>query len=186
MLKGLIVIDDNFEEAECLVTRDILKRAGIATQILALNGKDYLTSSTNLVIKSDLSYPFLNYRDYDFLLITGGMWVITFLNSAEKGKKTYLTEMVNYFYSHNKLLGAICAAPVLLFDAGVLPKQYTCFPGCANLIKYPPQDDNVVKEKNIITAKAMGASFDFALEIVKSLQGEQTRDKVANAIYFQS
>lgn len=185
MLKGLIIIDDRFEETECLLTRDILKRAGIATQILALNGKEYIRSETNLVIKTDLQYPFTNYNDFDFVLVTGGMWVINFTNNASIAKKEFLNKLLNDFMHNNKLLGAICAAPLLFFNANILPKKYTCFPSVANLISYKPSDSNIVKENNIITAKAMGSTFEFALEIVETLLGVEKRKEISSQIYYE-
>ena len=66
-------------------------------------------------------------------------------------------------------------------------KEFTCFPGFEEYVVdgiYLP-NKNVVVSNNYITAKAAGATFDFAKEIIKYLTNEKTANKVINSVYYK-
>ena len=46
-------------------------------------------------------------------------------------------------------------------------------------------NEGVVRDGNIITAKGMGASLDFALAITELLSGKEKRDEIAHAIMYE-
>ena len=99
------------------------------------------------------------------------------LDGANKIKP--LAKKLKEFEEKNKKIGAICAAPYALHKAGVLNQNYTCYPSFEKKIKDDGyQDDkNVVTDNNVITSRGPATAIDFALEIVKTLKG--------NDIYHQ-
>ena len=92
------------------------------------------------------------------------------------------------FAKKNQLIATICAAPSVVGKLGYLKnKEFTCFPGFEEYVVdgiYLP-NKNVVVSNNYITAKAAGATFDFAKEIIKYLTNEKTANKVINSVYYK-
>jgi 4-methyl-5(b-hydroxyethyl)-thiazole monophosphate biosynthesis len=75
-----------------------------------------------------------------------------------------------------KYVAAICAAPSVLIKAGVLQgRRATISPSgkaqvqaCANF-----SEDRVVVDGNLITSRAAGTAFEFALKLVEVLAGKE-------------
>jgi len=91
-------------------------------------------------------------------------------------KNLILNKIINEFYRENKLTCAICIAPILLAESGVLKnKNATVWNGDKNQeiilqnngATYINQ--NVVIDKNIITANGPEAAEEFGNAIVKYL-----------------
>ncbi|MCR5271938.1 MAG: DJ-1/PfpI family protein, partial [Lachnospiraceae bacterium] len=68
-----------------------------------------------------------------------------------------------------KLVAAICAAPSVLGEAGLLNgKKATCNPGWEEHLKGAVcVTDNAVTDGNIITSRGMGTAMDFSLAILE-------------------
>jgi len=75
----------------------------------------------------------------------------------------------------DKYIGAICAAPYALDAAGVLSDNFTCYPSIENKIRLDGYDKNTdtVIDGKVITSKGVGTAICFALEIVKTLKGDE-------------
>ena len=85
-----------------------------------------------------------------------------------------------------KLVSAICAAPSVLGEAGLLKgKQATSYPGFEEkLIGAEVLKDAVVVDGNIITSRGMGTAIPFALAIVEYLVDEETAEELGKAIIY--
>ena len=96
----------------------------------------------------------------------------------------WLNEVITYFATNNKLICAICAAPMLIGRLGFLNGyKYTCFPGCeANVVGGELINQNVVFDRNIISAKSMYYSCDFALKIIEVLKGKNESEIIERQI----
>jgi len=84
----------------------------------------------------------------------------------------------------NKLIGAICAAPIVLAAAGVLNgRSAVCYPGYekelggAKIANVP-----YVVDSNIITGKGAGIALTFSLKIVEILNSRETAEKLRSAM----
>ena len=140
-------------------------------------------SSGNINVVCDLSYKTVNLNDYDFLIIPGGKAVFN------KHIKSLTTKsIVEFFMGRDKLVACICAAPMILGIHGYLKgKKYICFPGCESVeFEGILVDANAVRDGNIITAKAMGATFDFSYLIVEYLLNKESAQKVIYDVYYQN
>ena len=95
-----------------------------------------------------------------------------------------IIEIVKELYRRNKLIAAICAAPLVLERAGVITnKNITCYPGIeVDLKSASYTGDRVVVDGNIITGKGPGAAHEFAIKIVEYLVGEDKAGKLK--IYY--
>ena len=167
-MKGLIVLVNGFEDVEALATIDVLRRSGIQVDTTSLDNKDIITQSNNK-ITVDYSLKELNIPEYDFLILPGGKAVFNILD-----KDATVDYLVDEFYIQGKLICAICAAPRLIAKRGYFKNlKFTIFPGCLDEEVLGKQvNKGVVVEKKFITAKSMYYSIEFALEIIKKLQGK--------------
>ena len=109
----------------------------------------------------------------DGIVLPGGMPGTRYLQDDE-----HVVECVKKFADEGKLVAAICAAPSILGNAGVLSgKKATVYPG------FETPDVNwtgeaVVKDGNIITGKGPGVAAEFALALVEYLEGKEKADKL--------
>ena len=110
------------------------------------------------------------------IVLPGGM-------PGAKNLKTHsgLRDQIQKFNISGKPLGAICAAPMVFGDMGILKnKTATCFPGFeGQLTGANVTGAEVEVSGNVITGKGPGVAIKFALEIVKTLKGEALAAQLA-------
>ncbi|HEY8395262.1 MAG TPA: DJ-1 family glyoxalase III [Bacilli bacterium] len=177
-MKGIVILADGFEDTEAIATIDVLKRSKLDITTVSFDSLQ-VTSQYNLQVKADKLLKDVKYEDYDFLVIPGGRAVFNVLD-----KRKELSAVIKSFMDHNKLVAAICAGPTQIGKLGYLKgRKYTCFPSCETGIEGNlQQTKGVVRDGNIITAKAMAFAIDFALEIVDFLQGSKQKEAVFKSI----
>jgi 4-methyl-5(b-hydroxyethyl)-thiazole monophosphate biosynthesis len=95
--------------------------------------------------------------------------------------------LIKTFVATTKLIGAICAAPILLEDANFLhEKKYTAH-GCVHpLIQEPPENATVVEDGNLITANGPGAAIPFAIALARYLNGPEAGKELALSMGLDS
>lgn len=178
-MNGLMIFADGFEDSEGLTTLDVLRRAKMDICCVSLSSNNYVITSANNKVEFDISYNEIDYKEFDFLIIPGGKAVFNVLIHS-----LWLNEVITYFATNNKLICAICAAPMLIGRLGFLNGyKYTCFPGCeANVVGGELINQNVVFDRNIISAKSMYYSCDFALKIIEVLKGKNESEIIERQI----
>ena len=79
-----------------------------------------------------------------------------------------LVDLLKKAYENKIPIGAICAAPSILGELGLLKdKKATCFPGFEGYLDcLEVSDDFVIIDGNIITAKGAGAALDFGFALL--------------------
>ena len=170
-MKVAILLANGFEEAEALVTIDILRRAGIDIESFSL-AEEFVTSSRKITVKADKILGDNNLADYDMVILPGGQPGSTTLSKDER-----VLNIVRDFISNDKkFIAAICAAPMVLKSAGVSTgKTLTSFP--SDELKAMFTDANYVDDKlvvqdgNLITSRGAGTVMPFAYKIVDVLGG---------------
>lgn len=169
MAKILVPIANGFEEIEAISIIDICRRAGIEVVTAGVENK-ILIGAHNIKIEMDSLITEISSNDFDMIVLPGGL-PNTFTLAEDKDVQRLLKE----FKEKNKKLAAICAAPYALHTAGVLEENYTCYPSFEKKIKDNgyQSNKNVVTDKNIITSRGPATAMEFALEIVKTLKGEE-------------
>lgn len=173
-----IFLADGFEEVEALTPLDLMRRAKIDVQTVGVTGS-YITGSHNITVKADLCIDELDMIGCDGVILPGGMPGTTNLYNCEK-----VLECVMKCANENKLVCAICAAPLILGRLGLLEgKAAVCFPGFedelkgAEIVNMP-----CVTQENIITAKGAGAVFEFSKAIITYLKDEKTAINILETI----
>ncbi|AGL90203.1 DJ-1/PfpI family protein [Candidatus Phytoplasma australiense] len=170
-MKGLLVLYDGFEDCEALVTRALLKRINLPLNTATPNSSLEVVSSSGLQVKADYHFSKMDPSNYDFLVIPGGPYVAQIIE-----KETFLLELIQKFVFSNKIIGAICAAPMFLGKLDLLKEHsFTCFPNCQHFIlgSYLP-DKKAVISGNFVTSRSPITVFDFVFALVEKLKGEST------------
>ena len=167
-MKGVILLDNYFEDTEALSTIDVIKRGGIDILKVNMSNNEILeTQYGHKLIVKDF-YKDIDFNEFDFLVIPGGRAVMNTLFNDERVYKT-----IKEFDSKHKLIACICAAPSLLREQ-LKNKEFSCYPGFEKYIDGHYSDKGVTKTLNYITARSMYFSIEFGLEIVKYLTNDTT------------
>ena len=109
-------------------------------------------------------------------------------NGKIQKKQRDLETLVRRTLEHGGRAAAICAAPSVLAQYGLLAgRRATCYPGFED--KCPGAqmvDADVVTDGPITTGRALGAAIPFALELVRLLTDEQTAARTAEEIVYRA
>ena len=177
-MKIVVPLAEGFEEIEGVTIIDILRRGGIDVTTASVM-KNPVTGSHNITVVADTDLSSLNPADFDGIVLPGGM-----PGSKNLRENKDVIDFIKAIYSKNGYLGAVCAAPTVLEQAGVLKgKRATVHPDHASYIKDAIlAEDSVVVDGRIITGKGAGPAIDFSLAIVRELQGSETAQKIRSAI----
>ena len=181
MSKVLIFMAEGHEEIEALTVVDLLRRAGIDIYTVSITGEKKVTGSHGITTVCDKLIETVNFDDADMLVLPGGMPGTIHLGECE-----LLMDQVHGFNTSKKGLAAICAAPTVFGKAGLLEgKTATCYPGMeADLKGANVSTDAVCHDGHIITSRGMGTAIPFALEIIRTFQGDEAAEKLAKSIVY--
>ncbi len=183
MKKAFVFLATGFEETEAIGTVDILRRGGVEAIITSITDKKEVKGAHNIIVTADHLLDEIDFTQADILVLPGGMPGASNLNACEPLKKALTAQ-----YEQGKLVGAICAAPLVLGGLGFLKgRKATCYPGFESaLIGATISKAAVEKDGNIITGRGPGLVFDFALALVATLQGEAVAKEVADGLLLSS
>lgn len=172
----LCVVTDGVEETEWVAPVDLLRRAGVEVVTVSLSGELAVTGSHGLVIQADARIGEVEVERFDALMLPGGPAVGAL---REDGRAAALAKG---FGEAGKLVGAICAAPLVLEDAGVLHgKRFTAHHTVRGELT-SALDERVVVDGRLVTSRGAGTAIDFGLRMVSELVGEKEAAEIASAI----
>jgi 4-methyl-5(b-hydroxyethyl)-thiazole monophosphate biosynthesis len=181
-MKNIAVhIAEGFEEIEAVSIIDVLRRAEFKVIIVSISEEINVTGSHGIKIFADQLFKDVDYSEIDMILLPGGMPGATNLQ-----EHLGLREQILNFNESGKALGAICAAPLVFGNLGILKtKKATCYPGFENQLHGAVvTGDNVVITDNIITGKGAGVAIEFALAIVEKFKGKEFANALAKKMIF--
>lgn len=179
--KCAIFLANGFETCEGLIVVDLLRRAGVSIDMISMNDTLEVTTSHQVVLQAEKQYNTINTEQYDVLILPGGKVGTANLDACES-----LKEALKKHYESGKLTCAICAAPSILGKLGMLhSKKYTCFPDFDGEYGGEYQQTLAVSDGNLITARGMGATIEFAREILKQLISEEDLKNVEHGIQYE-
>lgn len=181
MSKLGIFMADGCEEIEGLTVVDVVRRAKMEIVMISVTGRKEVTGNHQITFFADALAEEVRYEELDGIVLPGGTQ-----GTLRLGENGTVNRVIRDFAAEGKLVCAICAAPSVLGAAGILQgKDAACHPGfeeklCGANVKELP----VVKDGNIITSRGMGTAVPFALEIVRSLCGDETVDEVRKGMVY--
>ena len=116
---------DGFEEMEAFAAVDVLKRAGVNVAMVSVTPDEIVKGAHGISVLCDKNIVNCDFYDAEMLVLPGGLPGATTLNECEDLRKELLKHA-----SANKDIAAICAAPMVLGNLGLLKgKKVTCYPG---------------------------------------------------------
>ncbi|MCF6175557.1 MAG: DJ-1/PfpI family protein [Victivallaceae bacterium] len=167
--KIVMLLADGFEETEAIATADILVRLGFELCLVGV-GNEHVTGGHGITLKTDRLITEIELDDFAALVLPGGM--PGSMNLRDSGA---VIDLVQNAEVAGKVVAAICAAPMVLAQAGILAgKRVTCYPGFEeHLNSAICTGARCEQDGNIITGQGVGASFEFGAKIALALGIEE-------------
>lgn len=179
MKNVLLLMFDNVEELEAIAPIDILRRAGANVVVASVAEKLFVKGRSNIEIKCDVLFNDVKEKSFDAVVVSGGAGVNDIVKNAD------LLKFINRHNQQNAIIGAICAAPVVLKQAGVLQgKQCTAHTSRVSELENCDISKPVVCDGNIITSRGAGTAIEFALTLAEKIFSAEITKEVANSICF--
>ena len=100
---------NGFEEIEAIGTIDMLRRAGIEVTTVSITTDPIVVGAHQVPITADTTLDKADLKNQDALVMPGGMPGAANLDQSEPVKEALLEQ-----YRQQKLVAAICAAPMVL------------------------------------------------------------------------
>ncbi len=178
MAKIVILLADGFEELEAVAIIDVLRRAEI--EIVSAGLKEGPVSSAhNVKVIPDTMIDKISSDDFDMLVLPGGIPGSDNLNADER-----VINLIKDFNAKGKMTGAICAAPYVLANAGILDgKRATSYPSFSDRLGSAVYvEKTVVKDGNIMTSRGPGTALCFGLAIVEKFAGKEKAAQIRDAM----
>lgn len=174
--KIAVHLAEGFEEIEAISIIDVLRRADLEVIVTSVTGNLEVTGAHQLKVLADKLFEEVNYSDVSMIVLPGGMPGAANLD-AHEGLRAQIVK----FNDANKPLAAICAAPLVYGNLGVLKgKQVVCYPGFEKFMKGADVLNSPVAESgNVITGRGPAAAIQFALKLVEKLVSAEKAELIA-------
>lgn len=175
MNKIAVPLATGFEEIEAISIIDVLRRAEIEVIVVSINEQLEVVGSHNITVIADQLFENVDFDKIDMIVLPGGL-----PGSINLKNHLPLQKQILDFHKKNKQLGAICAAPLVLGNLGILRnKTATCYPGFEDQLTGAKISQNTVAlSDKIVTGKGAGVAIDFALKIVEMFKGKEFADEL--------
>jgi 4-methyl-5(b-hydroxyethyl)-thiazole monophosphate biosynthesis len=179
-MRALVLLADGFEEIEAVTIIDVLRRAGVAVVTAALTSRS-VRGSHAITLEADASLDAVSNEDFDAVVLPGGM-----PGSKHLRDDARVRALVRRAAESGKLVGAICAAPIVLEAAGLLAgKRATAYPG-SELPSARYVEASVVTDGALVTSRGVGTALEFALALVERLAGAETAARLRAAMLVEA
>lgn len=181
MSKVVVFLADGFEEIEGLTVVDMLRRAGITVITASIQSVKEVKGAHNITVLADELVEDVDYKQVDMVVLPGGMPGTLHLGACKK-----VTDTVQEFFKAGKEVAAICAAPSVLGDLGILQgKEATCYPGFEErLTGAKTTKDPVVSDGNVTTSRGMGTAILFGAKLIEKLAGKEKAQEILDSIIY--
>lgn len=179
MKKVCILLNDGFEEIEALTVLDIMRRANVKCDLISMKG-EYVKSAHELTIKADKLFS--ENMEYDLIVLPGGMPGASNLRDDER-----VIKFVKKQNRDGKLIGAICAAPIVLGKAELTEGiNMTSYPGYEDeLPNCEYIEEDVVVDGNIITSRGPATAMTFSYKLLEILGYEDKVKSISSGMLYK-
>lgn len=176
-----VFLAEGFEEIEAVTPIDILRRGGVPVRTCSITSSLVVTGAHGIPFTADTTLASLNGPE-EVILLPGGMPGTVHLKECEA-----LKERIRSHYAAGGYLAAICAAPTVFGEMGLLrDKTATCYPGMEEgLFSKEVSRSKSVLSENVLTSRGAGTAADFAFALLSLLKGEETAVQLKRAMCFE-
>lgn len=183
MAVAIFLLADGFEELEFVAPYDILHRGGVTVKTASISDKKEVLGAHGLTILADSLLDQIEGLPFTLLVLPGGG------NGTENLlKSTSVRNLLVKSYEADKQIAAICAAPKVLANAGILADySATSYPSVrADVEPYCKKylDTPVVISENIITSRGAGTAAEFGFCLLSLLAGFEVAAEVKGKMIF--
>jgi len=173
----LVVLAPGVEEMEAVTPIDLLRRAGFEVTTASIEKETTVTGRSGIPLTADTVLLEAHVADFDLVILPGGPGV-KHLRASEN-----VLELARRQAASGRWLAAICAAPTVLHDAGVLHgRRYTAHFSVEAELPDMIRTEEVVRDGNIITSRGAGTAIPFSLELIALLDSPSKANEVAESI----
>lgn len=179
-VSALVFLADGFEELEAVSCIDILRRAGVIVTVVGIESLE-VVSARSVRLTADVLLSELPLEPVSCLVFPGGLLGVEAFCKSEPLKQFSLWQ-----YQQGTLMAAICAAPLFLFQLGILEGvPITVYPDVKVRLEGAVfSSDSVVHSGRIVTAKGAGVSLDFAYYLVSLLVSFETTKRIQKSMLY--
>ncbi len=178
MKKILVPLADGFEEIETMAIIDVLRRAGLEVTVAGVKAGE-LVGSHRIRVVPDTVLEKVMSEEFDLVVLPGGQPGVDNLR-----KDARVLDILKKMDEKKKMIGAICAAPLVLRDAGLIEgRTLTSYPGIESELKNACYlETRVVVDGNLITSRGPGSAIEFSLKLVEMLLGREKAGEISKAL----
>jgi 4-methyl-5(b-hydroxyethyl)-thiazole monophosphate biosynthesis len=178
MAKVLVPLAEGCEELEAVTIIDLLRRAGIEVVTAGLK-PGIVKAGRGVQLVPDVTLDVALQDEFDMVVLPGGMPGASHLKNDAR-----ILDLLKRMAAAGKYTAAICAAPMVLAEAGLLKgKQATSYPGFLDAVPgVTVGSAAVVQDGKVLTSRGPGTAMDFALALVETLKGAAIRQQVEAAL----
>lgn len=175
--QALLLLTDGFEEIETVTPVDLLRRAGVRVTIASVTGADAHTGRCGMRLCADTSLAAVASDDFDMVILPGGPGV------ASLRADPSVISLVRRRHAAGASIAAICAAPTILADAGLLSgRRFTAHSSVRAELAPVVPEAAVVIDRELITARGAAAALEFGLRLVEALRGAAASAEIRTQI----
>ena len=179
MPNALVILAEGFEEIEAFAPVDLMRRGGIEVTVASLAENRHATGRSGITAHADVALSAVGDKTFDLLFLPGGAGVKHLREDAR------VRAIVERHHSADRWIAAICAAPTVLNDCGLLAgKKYTAHYSVANELPAILAEERVVTDGKITTSRGAGTAIDFGLHLVSLLTSAGKAAETSKAICF--
>ena len=173
-----LFLADGFEEVEAITPIDYIRRCDIEIRSVGINGKQ-IKGAHGLVVEADMEIDdYSSDENVDMIILPGGLHGTENLRSSTKVIEAIKKACVN------SSVAAICAAPSILGEIGLLKgRKACCYPGFEKYLEGAKISfEPVVVDNNIITSRGPGTAQQFSFEIIEYLAGREKSYEISQQV----
>ena len=176
--KVLVPLARGFEEIEATCPIDLLRRAEVEVVIASCESGLEVCGRSGIVIRADKFIGDSDLIQFDLLVLPGGPAIF------ELRKNESFLHFIKDFSDLQRPIAAICAAPLLLHDLGLLAgKRVTGHESISNELPGLHSNQAVIKDGKIITSRGAGTAIEFGLSLVELLCGSIKAEEIRASIH---
>lgn len=175
-MKILFVIAEGVEELELVAPLDILRRAGAECVLASMEETCEVKGRNGIILCADATFSTVAKEEWDAVVLAGGPSSFSLRHDAA------LRSFLQVSVQKERYIAAICAAPLILLDAGLLTNKRVTGHSSIRREISDLQDIEVVVDGKIITSKGAGTAVAFGLSLVEQFFGAEKRREIAQSI----